>query len=138
MSYWNILWIESRDKMDYKYKSLLPWYSFIMLMAFNIGLQANVSFVIWFLNHAIVIIAFYIERDRLRKYFKQVHFNMYQYNINEMNTYYWKLRKLVKSNDLSSELEGNIKIYLSSSKLLYLLGVLNFISIFVITHLNKI
>ena len=134
----NVIWNENGDKMDYEYKSLLSWYSFIMLMAITIGLQVNCSFIIWYLNHAIVITAFYIERSRLRKYFKQVKFSMYHHKITEMNTYYWKLRKLVKSNSLSPELELNIKTYLLSTKLLYLLGVLNFISIFIVAHFNTI
>jgi len=124
--------------MEHKYKSLLSWYSFIMLMAFTIGLQTSWSLIIWYLNHIIVIVAFYIERRRLRIYFKQVSFSMYQHRINEMGAYYWKLRKLVRSEGISHEIEVNIKTYLLSSKLLYLLGVLNFISIFFVAHFNII
>ncbi len=138
MNHGNVIWNENGGMMEHEYKSLLSWYSFIMLMNLTIGLQTKWSLIIWYLNHAIVIIAFYIERSRLRKYFKRVKFSMYQHKINEMNTYYWRLRKLLKSNSLSPELEVNIRTYLLSSKLLYLLGVLNFISIFIVAHFNTI
>ncbi len=134
----NVIWYENGGKMDNEYKSLLSWYSFIMLMAFTIGLQLKWSLIIWFLNHTMVIIAFYIERYRLRKYFKKEKFNMYQYGINEMSNYYWKLSRLVKNGCITNEIEVNIRTYLLSYKLIYLLGLLNFISIFIVARFNTL
>lgn len=124
--------------MDTEYKSLISWYSAIMLMAFTIGLQFEWSFLVWYFNHLIVIIAFYIERYRLRRYFKDVEFSLYEHKVNELGNYYWKLSKLVKKESIPIDVEMNIRIYLTSSRLMFLLGLLNFISIFFVGRFSAI
>ncbi len=116
-----------------EYKPWLVIYLLIMTIDIVLGVTVRMGVIYFIANHFIVMFAYLIEQLRFKKFLKIVKFNVYAYRVNSWD-YRRRLKKIIKLENLESEIESDILKFLFSTKMIILAGYVNFISFFVLAR----